>query len=481
MAERLGDYELLDELGRGGMGRVQRARHVPTGAVRAVKIMTGACDPEAVTRFRREAEALARLGGRGVVPIHETGLERGQLWFAMDLVPGGSLRARIKQGRLPWREAVSIAAELARVLARCHAAGIVHRDVKPDNVLLDAEGLPWLADFGCVKDPGASRLTETGTVLGTLAYMTPEQLEGRVADTSADVYALAALLHELIAGAAPFGSAHGLIAQRAARERPRPRLTSHGAPVALDEVLDRALERDPRRRTSAAALADELTEILADPAAGRRIARRALLGALAGGVLLVVFALLGATIVETRAEVADARGEVARARASLASLRDEASLGSWTPAGVKSLEAARERGDLAGKVARRASRIPLAGVAPLASDVAALLAETALLERAHRASEALRGGRVDAALEALEPRDHDPMTALVRARILLALGRAEAAAAEVAPLEGPAASPLVWDMLGDARLCSGDTKRAQEAYSRACVEPTLVRSLALAA
>ncbi len=187
MTQLLGAYELDAELGRGGMGRVYRARHLPTGAERAVKVLGGDVDPESVTRFRREAEAIARLGGRGIVVIHESGLERGHLWYAMDLLPGGSLRDRVRKHSVPWREAVSLVAEVAHVLARCHAHGIVHRDVKPDNVLLDAEGRPCLADFGCVRDVGASRLTETGAVIGTLAYMAPEQLEGEPASAASDV------------------------------------------------------------------------------------------------------------------------------------------------------------------------------------------------------------------------------------------------------------------------------------------------------
>src|SRR5581483_9982290 len=201
----IGPYEVLEELGRGGMGVVYRARHAPTGALRALKVLAGPLDPEAVIRFRREAECLARVGGAGIVAIHEQGVERGRLWFAMALVAGGSLRARLEQrGRLPWREAVALVVALARTLERCHAAAIVHRDVKPDNVLLDEEGRPWLVDFGCVRDAAARSLTETGASLGTLAYMAPEQLEGVVVDARADVFALGVLLHELVAGALPF-------------------------------------------------------------------------------------------------------------------------------------------------------------------------------------------------------------------------------------------------------------------------------------
>src|SRR5581483_7582565 len=129
-----GPYALEAALARGAMATVYRARHGPTGAARAVKVVP-ASDPEAIVRFRREAEALARVSGAGIVAIHDIGVERGQLWFAMDLLDGGSLRERLRrEGKLAWRDAAQLGVELARVLERCHAAGIVHRDVKPDNV-----------------------------------------------------------------------------------------------------------------------------------------------------------------------------------------------------------------------------------------------------------------------------------------------------------------------------------------------------------
>ena len=293
----IGAYEILGELGRGGMGCVYRARHRPTGVLRAVKVMSGGCDPESVVRFRREAESLARVGGRGVVVVHESGVQAGQLYFAMDLVAGGSLRSRLeKQGPFPWRDAVSLVVEIARVLERCHAAGLVHRDVKPDNVLLSPSegaedggvGRPWLADFGCVRDLGASRLTKTGTSIGTLSYMAPEQLDGLPVDARADVYALAAVLHELVSGTRLF-SGRSFAEQYTERQRPRPRLGAERAPAALERVLDRALApRAADRTPSAAELALDLERVskgLApekEPGASRRY--RVVAGVLALGL-----------------------------------------------------------------------------------------------------------------------------------------------------------------------------------------------------
>jgi hypothetical protein len=298
MSGTIGPYEVLEELGRGGMGLVFRARHAPTGAVRALKVLAGGADAEAVVRFQREAQALARVGGRGIVPVHHSGTDGGRLWFAMELYPGGSLRARLRrEGKLPWREAASLVAKLADALARCHAAGVIHRDVKPDNVLLDDAGEPWVADFGAVRDLGASRLTETGTSLGTISYMSPEQLEGQSVDARTDVYGLGVVLFEAVAGARPFEGT-SVVAHLAARAEPRPRLAGEGAPPELDGILDRALALDRGRRTaSASELARELEGLVrANAPEERRAPERAgLPRALALGVVASV-ALLAAVL-----------------------------------------------------------------------------------------------------------------------------------------------------------------------------------------
>lgn len=265
----LGRYEVEAELGRGGFGRVVRARHRDTGAIHALKLLHGLAGPEGVARFRREAEALARLGGQGVVGVHEVWCEAGTLVLAMDLMEGGSLRARM--GRpWPWREAAALVAELARTLDRCHALGLVHRDVKPENVLFDAQGRARLADLGCARDLTAAALTATGETLGTPPYMAPEQLDGRRVDGRADVWALGVVLHELLAGARPFAapSPLALLAAISSGARaPRPR---DDAPPDLDRALDGALTTDPARRLDAAALAAALEAALRPGARGRR-------------------------------------------------------------------------------------------------------------------------------------------------------------------------------------------------------------------
>jgi serine/threonine-protein kinase len=289
---RLGNYELESEIGRGGFGRVFRARHVPTGALRALKVLQGVADPEVVARFRRESEALARVGPLVAVPVHETGSFAGGTFYAMDLMPGGSLATRFPAtARLPWREAVALIARLARLVEQCHSAGLVHRDLKPANILFDEQGQPKLVDFGCARDLGAATLTSTGTSLGTPGYMAPEQLDGKRGDERSDVYALGVMLHELVTGSRPHaGQSWRELLIQAQRGLPAPVAPSAGAPRELDRILGRTLAFDPSQRMdSAAALTAELEALTSQPARSR--SRTALLG-----VGIVVVVSLGALI-----------------------------------------------------------------------------------------------------------------------------------------------------------------------------------------
>ena len=288
----LGPYELGEELGRGAMGRVFRARHAALGVERAVKVMEGLPSVESLDRFRRESEALARVAGRGVVPVHEAGVEQGRLYFAMDLLEGGSLAALLKrEGRLDWRRAATLVAKLARVLERCGAAGLVHRDVKPGNVLLDATGEPYLADFGCVRDLEAASLTESGAALGTQAYMAPEQLAAERPTPAADVFALGVVLHELVTGTRPYPGPSLLKLLEQARRGERAKASEvAGSPRELDLAIARALDPVAGGRIAAGAFASEL-EKLVTSAPGARSARRvgvAVAAVVLGGACLLV-------------------------------------------------------------------------------------------------------------------------------------------------------------------------------------------------
>ncbi len=285
---RVEDYELEGELGRGAMGVVYRARHKATGALHALKRVE-LLDAEAALRFEREASAMGRVGGPGLVPVHGVVVEGRRAWLAMGLLEGGTLRERLRQrGGRPWAptEAAALVLELTRAVARCHAAGLVHRDLKPENVLFSEDGRPHVADLGLVKDLRAASLTATGTVLGTPAYMAPEQLLGLPAGPAADVFALGAILHELLAGAPAF--AHLSPVARAldgAAPPPPP-----GTPPRLARILAAALDAAPERRPpDAAAFARELEAALVTSRRGDASGgtpSRALLAA--GGLAVVV-------------------------------------------------------------------------------------------------------------------------------------------------------------------------------------------------
>lgn len=257
----IGPYDVERELGRGGMGRVLLVRHRETGARRALKILEGEIDAALVARFEREAATLARLDAAGVVPIHDTGVVAGRPWFAMAVMPGGSLRDRIKaQGRLPWRDAALLGAKLARTLERAHELGLVHRDLKPENILFDEQGEPRIADWGCARDlQSQTRLTETGALLGTVAYMGPEQLDGRPAGPPADVFALGCMLYELVSGTQPHAGRTAMeVFSRVLGAKRAPLGSLAKVPPVYEDAVERALAKDAAARIPAGALAEAL-------------------------------------------------------------------------------------------------------------------------------------------------------------------------------------------------------------------------------
>lgn len=264
---RLGNYEILEEIGRGGMGVIYRARQRHSRRIVAVKRVLGyhADSRETLARFRREAQAAASLDHPNILPIYEVSeSEDGLPFFSMKFAPGGNLQEVGRALRNDPRQCVAIVAKIARAVQYAHGKGILHRDLKPGNILLDAHGEPLVSDFGLAKWlDTTSDLTRTLTIFGTPGYIAPEQASGSAAQLkpTADVYSLGAILFDLLAGRPPFLGAHALSVIRQASESPAPKLRtlSKIADRDLETICARCLEREPSARyRSAHDLAEDL-------------------------------------------------------------------------------------------------------------------------------------------------------------------------------------------------------------------------------
>jgi WD40 repeat protein len=264
-------YQIIKELGRGGMGVVYQALDVKLHRVVALKmVLAGAHAGRAeLTRFVSEAEAVAHLQHPNIVQIFESGQHGGLPYFTLEFVAGGSLADKVREQPLPAREAAQVVEQLARGVAYAHDRGIVHRDLKPENVMLAADGTPKITDFGLAKRvEGSAHLTATGAVVGTPSYMSPEQAAGRTGTIGppADVYALGAILYRLMTGRPPFQAATQLdtLQQVLEADPVPPKQLQRQTPVDLETICLKCLHKDaPRRYSSALALADDLRRFLA--------------------------------------------------------------------------------------------------------------------------------------------------------------------------------------------------------------------------
>jgi eukaryotic-like serine/threonine-protein kinase len=289
---RIGSYEVVRELGRGGMGVVYAVRsdHIP--GLRALKLLLNAADAAAVIRFRREAELMARVRHQGIVPIHEVGESEAGLYLVMDLVEGEPVDEVLRRGPVDPERARRWILEVADAVGALHAAGLLHRDLKPANLMLRPDGSLLLLDFGLARKAGRSSLTNTGAIAGSPGYMAPEQAEG-LADLApaVDVHGLGAILYALLTGAAPFQGGSVLAQLRSVLDDVVEWPAS--CPRDLVHVGRKALAKLPSdRQPDAASFAAELRSLAAGPALEPRPGAGRLLLAL-GAVLLLLASALG--------------------------------------------------------------------------------------------------------------------------------------------------------------------------------------------
>jgi tRNA A-37 threonylcarbamoyl transferase component Bud32/tetratricopeptide (TPR) repeat protein len=327
-----GGYELLEELGHGGMGVVYKARQKSLDRFVALKMMrTGEFSTAAERRrFEREARAVARLQHPNIVQIYEVGETGGQPFFSHEFVEGGSLLDRIGGTPLASRHAATIVEVLARAMQYAHERGIIHRDLKPSNVLVAGtleRGTPKITDFGVAKSLDPKATTQSGSFMGTPSYMAPEQVEGKtpVVDCRTDVYGLGAILYELLTGRPPFRAESPLatLKQVVQAEPARPRLLNSAVPRDLETVCLKCLHKEPvRRYASAVELAEDLRRFLAGrPVRARRIGnaarawrwsrRNPVLAGLAGALVAALLGGLATTTYQWRAAEAARQDAIA--------------------------------------------------------------------------------------------------------------------------------------------------------------------------
>jgi eukaryotic-like serine/threonine-protein kinase len=346
---QIGRYRLERELGRGGMAVVYRGVDEELGRTVAVKLLSDhlADDKEIRTRFLREARIAAALNHPNVVDVYDLGERDGLPFIVMELVEGETLAGLLaREGRLEPRRAVELALQACAGLEHAHRAGMVHRDVKPGNLLLRRDGTVKIADFGIARlADSATRLTQVGTILGTAAYLAPEQADGGKVSAATDVYGLGAVLYEALSGRPPYGA--DSLPELLARQRRGDLEPLEGAPQELEAAVFRALALDPADRPpSAGAFARQLagsaaelpTRRLEPPTRrlpgrpGTRVGRRVLAALVVAALLLIA---LGVALALTR-EGGSSPKPVPPPRATGAPAADAHALAGWLLAQARS-------------------------------------------------------------------------------------------------------------------------------------------------
>jgi serine/threonine protein kinase len=299
----VGGYRIVEAIGQGGTSVVYRAEHVRLGRIAALKLLTpklGESDFRA--RFLRESRLAASLDHPNIVPVYDAGEVDDVLYIAMACVDGSDLKALlVEEGRLPLRRALRIVSQIASALDAAHARGLVHRDVKPANILVGRDDRALLSDFGVVKELTSGGNTRTGSFVGTIEYCAPEQIEGRDVDQRADVYALACVFYECVVGTSPFHRSSDVAILNAHLHAPPPRLTKAAPdlPADLEAVLSKALSKSPLDRYGSCG---EFVGAIRAAASERRVHHRRLAlslgllvgaGAVGAGIAIALAAALG--------------------------------------------------------------------------------------------------------------------------------------------------------------------------------------------
>jgi serine/threonine protein kinase len=317
--KRLGPYEVLAPLGGGGMGEVYTARDSRLDREVAIKVLPEhlAADPVALSRFEREAKAIAAISHPNILAIHDFGREGGVTFVVTELLEGETLRSRPSGPAVPWKEAVEIGAAVAEGLAAAHSRGVVHRDIKPENLFLTSDGRVKILDFGLAHReslltpteqtavPTVTLATMPGTVMGTIGYMSPEQVTGQPADARSDIFSLGCVLYEMATGQRAFSGRTGAEAMAAIlrEDPPAPQQCGREIPGDFARVISHCLEKQPQQRfQSARDLAFDLRAILAGaavsaPAISPQTRRPRFLRQAAAASAAVVFLLAAAVSV----------------------------------------------------------------------------------------------------------------------------------------------------------------------------------------
>ncbi len=345
--QKVGKYEVLGIAGRGAFGVVYRARDSELDRTVALKVLrTGhLASPEAMDRLLREARSAGRLSHPNIVPVHDAGRDGDTCFLVCEFVAGTTLADRLVCGPIETRAAATLVSQVADALHHAHTQGVIHRDVKPSNILLDQDGTPRLVDFGlALRNGGENTLTQAGEVLGTPAYMPPEQARGEAhqVDGRGDLYSLGVVLYEMLTGELPFrGSREMVLKQVLQDEPPPPRRLNNLIPREVETICLKCLQKEPARRyTSADALAEDLRRYLrSEPILARPISRlerllkwsrrnrwlAAFLAALIAGVMVSTWQAVRARSAEqaARSSAVNARQSESEARATLEFFRDK--------------------------------------------------------------------------------------------------------------------------------------------------------------